>query len=347
MMKTIDQIGELSGKKVFMRADLDVPVVEGKITEPFRIERQKETLRYLLDHGAKVVLAAHISAIPSFEPIKSQLEHLLDVPFGATVTLLENTRQDPGEEKNDETFARTLIAGCDLYVNNAFAVCHREHASVVAVAKLLPAYAGLLIAEEVAQLQKAMDAPAQGKVIVIGGAKASTKVPVIKHLIGRAEHVLVGGVVAIDVLKALGRDIGTSRVDEDAVQLLTGLDLADPRLMVPDDFIWDARAIMDIGPISTERFATMVRAATMVIWNGPMGVFEDTQYATGTSAIAHAAADVQLSVVGGGDTMAAITKAGMTPKRYTFVSTGGGAMLAFLAGQRLPGLEALGHYISS
>lgn len=344
MMKTIDQAGELKGRRVLMRADFDVPVLNGSFGEPFRIQRQKETLHYLLERGAKVTLASHISAVPSFEPLKLQLEQLLGVMFGDDVILLENTRANTGEKKNDEIFARELAAGCDIYINNAFAVCHRAHASVNAVAKLLPAYAGLLVAEEITRLKQAIDASAEKKAIIMGGAKASTKVPVIKHLIDRSEHILVGGVVANDILKARGQDVGLSLVDEDLSQLFDGLDINDGRISVPDDFVITEGKILDIGPKSSKRFADIISAAKMVIWNGPMGMFEDERYAAGTAAIAQAVSMAPLSIIGGGDTIAAVSKCGIALDRFSFVSTGGGAMLAFLAGERLSGLEALNYY---
>lgn len=327
MIQTIEQAGELQGKTVFMRADFDVPVVDGKILEPFRIEKQKETLHYLLDHGAKVILAAHISMVPSFEPLKPQLEQLLDVTFGDQVTLLENTRQDPGEQTNDEAFARELVAGCDLYVNNAFAVCHRAHASVAAAAKLLPAYAGFLIKEETEQLAKVIDAPAQGKVVFMGGAKANTKIPVIRHLIEKADVIAVGGVVANDILA------GT-----------TGVDMKNPKLRVPTDFVMDNGHALDIGPETAKAFVALAGSAKCIIWNGPMGKFEDQRFMAGTQALARVIANSSAwTAIGGGDTIAAVNQLGLLD-RFKFVSTGGGAMLAFLAGQRLPGFEALGYY---
>ncbi len=349
MMQTLERAGDLKGRRVLVRADFDVPVTDGRITETFRIERQKENLHYLLDRGARVTLAAHISAVPSFEPLVPQLAELLGVELNwltsdGLVTLLENTRQNPGEKENDEAFARTLADGHDLYVNNAFAVCHRAHASVVAVAALLPAYAGLLVEQETTRLREAIDAPAAGKVIVMGGAKASTKVPVIRELIGKADHVLVGGVVANDVLVARGEDVGVSVVDTDVIELLRGMDVRDPRLDVPTDFVDTDSKHLDIGPATAQRYADAIVAAKMVVWNGPMGVFEDARYAAGTAAVASAVANAPLSIVGGGDTIAAIRGAGIALDRYAFVSTGGGAMLAFLAGEHLPGLVALNYY---
>ena len=321
-MRTIEQAGELKGKTVFMRADFDVPVVNGSIGEPFRIQRQKENLDYLTGHGARVVIGSHITSAPSFEPLKPQLEQLLGVTFGNGVTLLENTRQSPGEEANDETFAHTLVLGCDIYVNNAFAVCHRAHASVVAAAQLLPAYAGLLVAQETANLSRVVDAPAEGKVIFIGGAKASTKMPVIEHLLDKADAIALGGVVANEMSAP-----------------------TDARIRVPSDFVTDGGPALDIGPETAKVYAGLAANATMIIWNGPMGKFEDPRYLPGTRALAEAVASSHaFSVIGGGDTIAAITKLNIPLEKFGFVSTGGGAMLDFLAGERMPGLEALGYY---
>jgi len=327
-MNTIDQIEDLQGKKVLMRADFDVPVgSDGTIAEQYRIVRQKPALDYLRERGAHVVLAAHISAVPGFEQLKPQLEQLLGVSFGDDVSLLENTRKNPGEEANDEAFARELVAGCDIYVNNAFAVCHREHASVVAAAKLLPAYAGLLVQEETQQLAEVLDAPAQGKIVYIGGAKASTKLPVIKHLIDRAEHIAVGGIAANEILA------GT-----------TDIDTNNQKLLLPTDFVMDDGHARDIGPQSSQAFVALATGAVLIVWNGPMGRFEDARFMAGTEALARAiAASGASSIVGGGDTVAAIDALGLLDK-FSFVSTGGGAMLTFLAGEQLPGLKALGYY---
>lgn len=326
-MRTIDQAGDLNGKTVLMRADFDVPVRslgEGgraEIQEAFRIQRQKPMLEYLLAHGARVVLAAHISAVPSFEPLKSQLEQLLGVSFGDRVELRENLRSNPGEEANDRAFAEELVRGCDLYVNNAFAVCHRAHASVATVPTLLPAYAGLLIEEETRELSKVIDAPAEGKIIYMGGAKVSTKLPVIQYLMDKSEHIAVGGKLANELKTA-----------------------PDQRVLMPTDFVMDGADALDIGAQTSARYAGLAHDAKLIVWNGPMGKFEDERYRAATRVVAEAiAASSAYSVVGGGDTIAAIDMFGLRD-RFGFVSTGGGAMLAFLAGQRLPGLEALGYY---
>lgn len=344
-MRTLEQAGDIRGKTIFLRADFDVPVVDGVIGEQFRIERQKECLQMLLVRGARVVIGAHISAVPSFKSITAQLEGILGVTFGDEVTLLENLRSDPGEESNDRSYAHSLIQGCDLYVNNAFAVCHRAHASVATLPALLPSYAGPLLEQEVTELGRVLSAPEEGMIVFMGGAKASTKVPVIKHLINRAQVLAVGGVVANDILAEHGEHMGSSRIDHEFHALLEGLDVRDVRLQVPEDFIYEGDAIMDIGPRTRERYQALTRDAKLIVWNGPMGKFEDERYGVGTRAIAEAvAASDARTIVGGGDTIAAIHAASLRLDQFGFVSTGGGAMLSFLAEERLPGLATLEYH---
>jgi len=357
-MRTIRDIPEITGKSVLLRADLDVPVDEnGKILEEFRIVKQRENLQWLLSQKARVVMVAHISAIASFEPLLSQLRRLLGVELtfaktlkeakafsqgSGSVMLLDNIRSWPEEEQNDAAFASELANGFDVYVNNAFAVSHREHASVAAVAFMLPAYAGLLVEQEVIKLQEAVDAPSAGKVLVMGGAKASTKVPVIQHLLKRSEVVLIGGILAIDFMKVRGEDVGRSRFDDDAEMLLGSLDLNDPRLHVAKDSVVRDGIILDIGPQTIEDFTRRIAEASFIVWNGPMGKFEDEAFGTGTRAVAQAIVDSSaFSLIGGGDTIAAVHRYGLLD-RFGHVCTGGGAMLAFLAGQQLPGLVPLG-----
>lgn len=356
-MKTIQDIPDLKNKKILLRVDFDVPVsVDGQIEESFRIQKQKEAIDDLATKGAHIVMVAHISAVPSFEGLMPQLCRLLgrEVQFIKSIAeagqylehyagpaLLDNIRQNPGEEKNDPDFARQLGAGFDYYVNNAFAVCHRNHASVSAIASVLPGYAGPLIVEEIGQLEKIIDAPAAGKVIIIGGAKASTKVPVIKNLIGKSEHVLTGGVVANDILKEKGQDMGSSVVDGDFHALLMSLSLDDSRLSIPKDFIVFDNKILDIGEETMRLYLDIIAGAKLIIWNGPMGLFENPIFAKGTNEIAQAIiASPAFSVIGGGDTISAVDKLGILNK-FNFVSTGGGAMLEFLSGKTLPGIAAL------
>ncbi len=359
-MRTLKDAGDLKGKKVLLRTDFDIPVSDkGQIEESFRIAKQKETLDYLIDKGAHVVMIAHISdesVGKSFATLMPQLHILLghEIDFIKSVedipsylqnstgpALLDNIRQNEGEENNDPEFAQQLAQGFDFYVNNDFAVSHRDHASVTGITKLLPSYAGLIIEQEVAELKKSIDAPAESKIVIIGGAKASTKVPVIKNLINKAEAVLVGGVVANDILKQKGQDMGSSVVDGDLHLLLMNLDLNDVRLHVPEDFIVFDNKILDIGDQTMKKYLEVIKTAKTIIWNGPMGLFENPMFAKGTNEVAQAIAESSaMTVIGGGDTISAVDKLHLLEK-FGFVSTGGGAMLAFLAGNLLPGLEAL------
>ena len=359
MMKTLDTAGDLSGKHVLLRADFDVPIADGAIAEDFRILRQQRQIRELLDAGARVVVIAHISAVESFSPLQERIEEILGVKFAflnspehlaefwesnEPLALLENLRTWPGEEAGDEAFAQSLARGADMFVNNAFAVCHRPHASVVGIARILPAYAGELVVAEVQQLGNVISAPAEGKYIFIGGAKGATKTPVIRNLIGNAEGIAVGGVVANDILKERGVDIDASQSDANAHELLAGVDVNDPRLLVPEDNVNDSGRIVDIGPKTAQRFADVARSAKLAVWNGPMGKFEDERFLGGTRTLAEGfAASTGFTVIGGGDTIAAVAACGIGFEKFGFVSTGGGAMLAFLAGSAMPGLQLLGY----
>ncbi len=346
------------GKKVLLRADFDVPVSDGKISESFRIKKQKETLDHLVKNGAKVVIAAHISAADSFAGLMPQLHILLghEINFLKRIedisvylnnyagpALLENIRNFPGEKENSPELAAKLAGGFDLYVNNAFAVCHRSHASVSAVAGILPAYAGFLIEEETGRLEKMITEPKAGKVIVIGGAKTETKVPVIKNFTDKAEKILVGGVVANDILKEKGINVGDSIVDAGSKELLAGLDLNSPVLVIPKDFRISEGKILDIGPETEKEYVAILENATSIVWNGPMGLFENPDFNQGTKAVAEGIAGSKaVKTIGGGDTITAIDNMGLFAK-FDFISTGGGAMLAFLAGEKLPGLAVLGY----
>jgi phosphoglycerate kinase len=374
MVKFISELGKekLRGKKVLLRVDFNVPIVEEKIAEVFRIKAVRETVDYLLESGAKVALVSHIEAIPGFGPIAEQIGEILGqtltlVPFSelaavgklfeaSPVLLLENIRQDGREIQNDKGFAEELARGFDFYVNDGFAVCHRKHASVSAITKFLPSYAGFLIKKETEKLSEALKAPVEGKVIVLGGAKISTKLPVIKNFLDKAEKILIGGAIANSFFKARGIQIGASVVDD------TVVDVSDPKIVLPeivvvtDDKTGKSRAtsmpvgdiapnqmIVDICPEFAEKFAEIIERSRMVVWNGPMGLSEIETFAGGTKVIARAVASAPHSIVGGGDTIAAADKLGLLDK-FTFVSTGGGAMLEFLAGKELPGLEALEYY---
>lgn len=361
-MKTIRDITDLKDKKVLMRVDFDVPIEDGKIQESFRIKKQKEALDYLVNHGAKVIMVAHLHENnASFSDLMSQLHMLLGYEFDFIKTpdllrsstpklaLLDNIRQNQGEEKNDSEFAKQLAKGFDLYINNDFAVCHRNHASVSAITEFLPSYAGFVIEEEIAALGKGIDSPKNGKVIIIGGAKALIKVPVIKRFIDKCDAILVGGVVANDILKEKGRDMGSSVVDANSKELLIGLDLNNPRLIIPSDFVIFDNKILDIGEKTIKKYCDIISQAKTIIWNGPMGMFEDERFAKGTNNIIQTAAESEtFKIIGGGDTITAIDKINLFDKfqsfGQTFISTGGGAMLEFLAGNELPGLKALSYH---
>src|SRR3989338_11274465 len=285
-----------------------------------------------------LILGKEINFIKKTEDVEDYLNNY------AGPALLENIRQFSGEKENDKEFASKLAKGFDLYINNDFAVSHRNHASVTGISKLLPTYTGFLVEEEISQLEKFINAPKEGKLIIIGGAKAETKVPVIKNFIDRSEKILLGGVVANDVLAKKGMDMDGSIFDKNFEELLAGLDVNDPRIVLPEDFHFSDKRILDIGPKSIKRAEELINDAKMIIWNGPFGLFEDERYANGTYAIARAVSNAEgFRVVGGGDTIEAIGKLGILDK-FDFVSTGGGAMLAFLGGEKLPGLEALGYY---
>ena len=358
-MKIINEIGDLSGKKVLLRVDFDVPIgKDSVITDPFRILKQKSFIDDLINKGARVVMMGHTSTSGSFAELMPQLHILLGREIGLIshleqleqiehleqVVLFDNIRKFSGEMKNDEGLALSLSKGFDIYINNAFAVCHRKHASVSAITKFLPSYGGPLLEEETSKLKQAVQAPAEGKVIIIGGAKAATKVPVIKNFLDKAEKILLGGVVANDFLKAKGVDVRNSIIDDNYQELLAGLDLNNPMLLAPKDFNIFENKILDIGQETAKEYSEIIKNSKMIVWNGPMGMFENDRFASGTRVVAEAIADsTAFKVAGGGDTIAAINKFGLAGK-FDFISIGGGAMLEFLAGNRLPGLDALGYY---
>ena len=384
MIKFIDSVKkeELKDKKVLMRTDLNVPLTQLPtvnhqlpiIAEKFRIKAQKETLDYLVGSGAKVLLVAHLNAGDSFLPITEQIGEILGHTLTlvshselgqvaqlfseCSILLLDNIRQDPREEKNDKELALRLSEGFDFYVNNDFSVCHRNHASVSAISEYLPSYAGLQIRKETENLAKALNAPIASKVLVLGGAKISTKLPVIKNFIDKAEKILVGGAIANNFFRAQGIDVGSSLVDDSVPANLVTYDVT----RLPEDVLISrdkargteaepypikdldkSHAIVDIGPETAKHFSEIIKKSSLTIWNGPMGISEVEKFSQGTKVIAEAVVKAKHSIVGGGDTIAAIDKLGLLDK-FSYVSTGGGAMLAFLAGEELPGLKALGYY---
>jgi phosphoglycerate kinase len=390
-IKSITEL-DISGRRVFIRCDFNVPLTPaGGVADDTRIRESLPTIRYAMEKGARVVLASHLGRPkgkpdPKYTllPVAARLAELLGVDVALTdepvgdgarkvvadlhsggVALLENLRFTAAEEANDETFARGLAAYADVYVNDAFGTAHRAHASTAGIARFVSEKAmGLLMEREVKFLGKLLGDVERPFIAIIGGAKVSDKIGVLENLLERVNQLLIGGAMANTFLKAKGGRLGRSLVEEDKLALarafLKKADLANVDVLLPRDAIAGAgikaesgRAVsaseipedlaaLDIGPETARGFADAIARARTIFWNGPMGVFESEPFAQGTLAVANAvAANTQaLSVVGGGDSVAAIHKAGVADK-ITHISTGGGASLEFLEGKKLPGLAAL------
>ena len=337
---------DVAGKVVLVRADLNVPLQDGEVADDTRIRASLPTLQLLLERDAKEVrVCSHLGRPKSEEdrakysmaPVRKRLRELLP---DDRVDVLENTRFDPRETKNDEAYARELADGCDLYVNDAFGSAHRAHASTEAVARLLPAYAGLLLEQELTNLGRLLGEVQRPFVLVSGGAKVDDKLGVLQHLGGRADTVLIGGKMAeqirdenpLDFDVVLPTDvIAAAAFEEDAESKVTPYD------ELPDGWLG-----LDIGPRTREQFAGELARAKTVFWNGPMGVFEWPRFAEGTRAVAEAVAanEEAFTVVGGADSIRALTEMGLVD-RVDWASTGGGASLELLEGQELPGVAAI------
>ena len=348
---------DVAGKRVLVRVDFNVPLKNGAVQSDLRIRAALPTLELLHKNGAaKIILLAHLGRPDGkvvdalkLAPVEERTRTLTEVPF----EMHENLRFDPREEANDPGFAAELAALGDIFVNEAFADSHREHASIVGIPKLLPGYAGLRFEEEVGRLSLALTPP-QGALAIVGGVKFETKEPIIKKLLGLYAEVLLGGALANDVIKARGLPFGGSLVSDIPVSETIA---SNERLLVPTDAIFaesgsnaersglvvDIRAnesIIDIGPATAKRWADKISQVPFVLWNGPMGIYEQG-YCDGTDALAAAlTASGVPAVVGGGDTAAAVEKFKFDPQKV-FVSTGGGAMLDFLVDGTLPAIEAL------
>lgn len=375
-MRCIDELsaGELKGKRVLLRTGLDVPLDHnGEVADMFRISRAIPTIKFLSEHSAKVIIISHIGRDPSetnapvaralakFVPafyVPDLFGHAahtaLDAMKDGEVVLLENLRQQYDLEKaNDPDFTRSLAALGDIYVNDAFSNSHRPHASMIGVPALLPSFAGLLLCDEIKNLSQALQPP-HPALAIIGGAKFETKDPIIRSFLEIYDHVAVVGAIANDVLKAQGFPIGRSRVSEHAPDATV---VAHPNLLTPIDVVAEREdkqaftkapsevgegdKIVDIGPDTVAVFAPYIQSAKFIIWNGPSGLFEDG-YVSWTHAIAELIAKSDAKkVIGGGDTIAALQISGVNMDELGFLSTGGGAMLEFLAKGTLPAIEAL------
>jgi phosphoglycerate kinase len=358
---------DLKGKRVLLRLDLNVPVEGGKVTETYRIDRSLPTLRYLTERGAKILAISHHSSDDvSLKAAAAYLNKFFPVGFAPTlenldlsnclpdgsIMVFENLRFNKDEEKNSLAFAKELASHADIYVNEAFSASHRKHASIVGVTKLLPSYAGFLMEEEVKELSKAFT-PKRPFVFVLGGAKFSTKIPLLKRFLKLADEVYLFGALVHALFKKKRWQIGRSLVDNK----LTGIDafLKNKKIRLPIDVVLENRGanyvrppnevgkediIYDAGPDSVDQAADAIRNAKFVLWNGPLGTFENG-YDRATLQLARAIARSEAySIIGGGDTIAAVAKLDILDK-FDFVSTGGGAMLDFLSAGTLPGIEAL------
>ncbi len=386
--KTIRDIN-VAGKRVLVRADLNVPLENGKVSDDTRITESLATVRYLVEKGARVILCSHLGRPKgvdkslSLYPVAVRTGELLGnrvtfVPecigpevevatsqlLPGSVAMLENLRFHPEEEKNDPGFAQSLAANADLFVNDAFGAAHRAHASTEGVTHYLPAVAGLLMEKEVRYLSALVANPPRPFAAVVGGAKVSSKIAAIDHLLPKVDILIVGGGMANTFLKASGVSVGTSLVEDDQLDIArrimasaaergtkvflpTDVVVADKfaadaeTRVVPVSEVPDGFMILDIGPASLNTFRDALQEAAAVVWNGPMGVFEMEPFARGSFGLANAIAELKATtVVGGGETAAVVAQAGVDD-RITHVSTGGGASLEMLEGRVLPGVAAL------
>lgn len=390
-MKKIITDVDVDKKKVFVRADFNVPLDEnGIITDDTRIQKTLPTIRYLLDHQAAVILASHLGRPKgkvvekySLKPVAVRLSELLGIPVQMApdcigveteamaealqpgqVLLLENLRFHGEEEKNDPEFSRKLASLADVGINDAFGCCHRAHASVAGIAAFLPMAAGFLLEKEIRFIGGAVDHPAHPFAAIIGGAKVSDKIEVISNLLPKVDVMIIGGGMANTFLAAQGYGIGKSLVEADKIDLAKKLiaQAADEgkklllpvdvtvaeafsndaaHKVVPADAVPEGWMILDIGTKTQELFARELDPMKLIVWNGPMGVFEMENFAKGTESVARAVAHSQaVSIVGGGDSVSAVNKTGLADQ-ISHISTGGGASLEYLEGKKLPGIESL------
>ncbi len=387
--KTVEDIA-VSGKRVLVRCDFNVPLKDGVITSDKRIVEALPTIKYLMSNGAKVILCSHMGkpkgevvAKYSLAPVAARLTELLGTEVklapdtigeetkamaaalaDGQALLLENTRFDKREEKNDPEFAKELASMADIFVNDAFGAAHRAHASTAGVAAYLPAVCGYLIQKEISVMGKALADPVRPFVAILGGAKVSDKIGVINNLIDKCDTLVVGGGMAYTFFKSLGHTVGTSLCENDKVELAKemmdkakakGVNFLIPVdnvvgkaydentefMTVDSDDIPDGWMGLDIGPASQKLFSDAIKGAGTVVWNGPMGVSEWKNFAAGTESVAKAVAESgAISIIGGGDSAAAVEKLGYADK-MTHISTGGGASLEFLEGLELPGIACL------
>ena len=393
--QTLDDLGDVTGKVALVRVDLNLPMKDGSATDLTRAEAVKPTILELAERGAKVLLLAHFgrpagkrSSVLSTSMVVGDVEKVLgkEIMFipevsgpvveqtlgilrNGDIGLLENTRFWPGEEANDADFAKAIAAHGDIYVNDAFSAAHRAHATTEGIAHVLPAYAGRAMEKELKALDSALGNPESPVAAVVGGAKVSTKLAVLENLVGRVQHLIIGGGMANTFLAARGVDVGKSLSEHDltdtAAKIMDEADHAGCTVHLPYDVavakefaanpeslricnvheVAEDEMILDIGPQATEALADVLKTCRTLVWNGPLGAFETEPFDTATMALAnHVAAltleDSLISVAGGGDTVAALAQAGVTDD-VTYISTAGGAFLEWMEGKVLPGVAAL------
>ncbi len=393
--KTLDDMGDISGMRVLVREDLNVPMKDGVVTDDTRLRATADTINQLADRGAKVFVLAHfgrpkgqVVADMSLKMVAEPLCKVLGRPVAflddcqgdamaaatqaaanGSVTILENTRFHAGEEKNDAALTAEMAKLGDLYVNDAFSAAHRAHASTAGLAHALPAFAGRAMEAELVALEKALGTPEKPVAAVVGGAKVSTKLDVLKHLVARVDHLIIGGGMANTFLAARDVDVGKSLCEHDlkatALEILDAADAAGCTVHLPYDVVVAKEfaanpaslrtcnvhevaadeMILDVGPAAVEALADALKTCRTLVWNGPMGAFETPPFDTATVALARTAAALTqsgtlVSVAGGGDTVAALNHAGVAGD-FTFVSTAGGAFLEWMEGRELPGVAAL------
>jgi phosphoglycerate kinase len=379
---------DLKGKRVLLRADLNVPAKDGVIEDSTRITRLIPTINALVKMEAKIILISHFDRpegkkVPSMSLafMPKELEKIYDtnvyfsdetvgsfvlpktknLPNGE-ILLLENLRFDPREEKNDPSFAQELAKLADIYVNDAFACSHRAHASISAITRLLPSYAGLLLLEEVINLDKTISGSEKPNVAIVGGKKVSTKFPILNNLSKKVDYLLIGGAMANTFVKAMGKEIGSSYYEPDLVDAAKKfLNETSCKVVIPTDFIIAKKegdsfinpqekdisqittddVILDIGSKTVADITTILEKSKCVMWNGPLGMYEDARFAQGTNNVAQSISKLKItSVAGGGDIVAALEKVNLA-KDFTYISTAGGAFLEWLEGKELPGIIAL------
>lgn len=380
------QSANLQNKRALVRCDFNVPIKDGRILDDFKIQRILPTLGLLKRKRAKIILLSHLGRPDkenqkySLRPVAARLEELLreEVKFSnkcigrkakkevakltaGEILLLENVRFEKREESNDEKFARALSELGDVFIEEAFSVCHRTHASIVGLPRFLPHFPGPELEREVKVLSRISQNPERPLVVILGGVKVPSKIKVIKRFLQTADHLLIGGKIANVILRVKGISVGKPWPEEPVVEEIQKLNLTDPKMHLPIDALASPdgtgevyvretgpgkvrkeEEILDIGKETVEKFGDIIESAKTIFWSGPLGLAENERFSKGTKGVAEAVIRNYLAfkVVGGGDTVAILRKFDLLDK-FSFVSAGGGAMLAFLAGERLPGIEAL------